>query len=283
MNQNINQHIELGIINTLLIDRITEPGIFLVALDGEAVLLPNRYVTPQMKVYDKLEVFIYTDSEDRLIATTAMPLAMANQFGYFKVVDSARFGAFVDIGLMKDLFVPKNMQKSRFEIGDKRILRVIVDQHTNRLIGDERIIKYLLNDTSEFQQNQEVDILVFAKTDLGFKVIVNHNFEGLIYANEVFGKLKVGDSQKGYIKNIREDGKIDISLQPIGAIKKDLSAQKVIEVLQKNSGKIGFCYKSEAEDIYKAFGLSKKSFKAALTTLINDKLIKLEDCEIELI
>lgn len=271
----MNQNIEIGKINTLLIDRITPPGIFLVALDGEAILLPNRYVTDDMKVYDKISVFVYTDSEDRLIATTITPTAMADEFGYFEVVGATEFGSFINIGLMKDILVPKNRQKNPFRIGDKKILRIIVDENTNRLIGDERILRYLSNDISTLNQNDEVKLLIFAKTPLGYKAIINNSFEGMLFSNEIFKTIKIGDTIKGYIKNIREDGKIDLSLQPTGTAKKDNAAEKIMELLNKKE-QMPFTYKSEAEDISKVFGISKKAFKAALTILIETKQISLE-------
>jgi predicted RNA-binding protein (virulence factor B family) len=273
----MDERIQLGKINTLKIDRITPPGIFVVAGDGEAVLLPNRYVEKSMKVDDEIDVFVTTDSEDRLVALRERPIAMVDEFGFFEVVNVESFGAFVDWGLPKDLFVPRKNQKTPFKVGQWRILRVIYDAQTDRLTGDERIMRYLSKDIGTLKEKDEVELLVLARTPLGYKVIVNSNFEGMLFTNEIFEEINVGDSKKGFIKTIREDGKLDITLRPIGEKRKDEAAEKVLSVLRKNGGKIDFTYKSDAEDIKAVFGLSKKSYKAALTKLIESDLIVLED------
>lgn len=273
----MDDRIALGIINTLKIDRITPPGAFLVAGDGEAVLLPNRYMTKSMQVGDELAVFVTTDSEDRLVALSERPIAMVDEFGFFEVVNVESFGAFVDWGLPKDLFVPKRNQKTPFRVGQWRILRVIYDAQTDRLTGDERIMRYLSKETAALKEKEEVELLVLAHTPMGYKVIVNNTYEGMIFHNEIFEDIEVGDTKTGFIRLIREDGKLDITLRPIGEKRKDEAAEKVLSVLAKNGGKIDFTYKSDAEDIKKVFGLSKKSYKAALTTLIDSKVITLGD------
>lgn len=277
----MNERIELGKINTLKIDRITPPGAFLVSGDGEAVLLPNRYMTKSMKVGDELAVFVTTDSEDRTVALGERPAAMVDEFGFFEVVAAESFGAFVDWGLPKDLFVPRRNQKTPFKVGDKRIIRVIYDGETDRLIGDERIVRYLSKDTAALRPKEEVELLVLARTPMGYKVIVNSAYEGMIYQNEIFEPVQVGDLRKGYVKLIREDGKLDISLRAMGEKRKDEASEKVLSVLTKNGGKMPFTYKSDAEDIKKVFGLSKKSYKAALTLLIDSGKITLTDKGIE--
>jgi len=292
----MNEKIILGEINTLLIKRDTDHGFFLVPSrtkeeiceqsDTEAyeVLLPNAYITDDMQLDDEIEVFIYTDSEDRLVATTDYPKALINEFAFVKVVDVAPFGAFVDIGLPKHLLVPNNKQKNKFHVGDKRIIRVMKDEQTNRLIGIEKITSFLSSDTKHFKKNQEVKVLVISKTPLGFKVIVDNNYEGMLYTNEVFCKLFTGDTKKAYIKTIREDGKLDISLQAIGKnAKKDAGSEKILELLQKNNGSLPFTYKSDADEIVKVFNISKKNFKSSLTLLIEAKKISLDEFGIQLI
>jgi len=273
----MDDRIALGVINTLKIDRITPPGIFLVAGDGEAILLPNRYTTPSMQVGDELAVFVTTDSEDRLVALLERPIAMVDEFGFFEVVSVESFGAFVDWGLPKDLFVPKRNQKTPFKVGQWRILRVIYDAQTDRLTGDERIMRYLSKETAALKEKDEVELLILARTPMGYKVIVNNAYEGMIFHNEIFENIEVGDTKTGFIKLIRDDGKLDITLRPIGEKRKDEAAQKVLSVLAQNGNKMDFTYKSDAEDIKKVFGLSKKSYKAALTTLIDSKAITLGD------
>ncbi len=271
----MNKIIELGTINQLQINRVTEPGLYLVPQnEEECVLLPNAYITSSMQVGDIIEVFIYTDSEDRLVATTLMPYALKDEFGFLEVVDTSKFGAFVNWGLPKDLLVPKNKQKTPFVIGEKRLIRVIEDENTKRLIGVEKITSFLQKETQHFKQNDEVDILLFAKTPMGFKVIVNNNYEGMIFHNEIFEKVKVGDKKKAFIKLVREDGKLDISLQKIGAKGDDEALNKVLSLLEKNSGFLPYTSKSDADVITKIFGLSKKNFKAVLTKLISQDKIE---------
>jgi len=274
----INEHIQLGEINTLKINRITEPGIYLEAQDEEVVLLPNAYITPAMQVDDELEVFIYTDSEDRLVATTQTPYGMKNQFMFTKVVDTTSFGAFVDWGLLKDLFVPKNRQKTPFRVGDSRIVRIVEDEETSRLIGVEKITSFLSSETQNLETNQEVDILLFAKTPMGYKVIINDTYEGMIYKNEIFSDVNVGEKLKAYIKNIREDKKVDVSLQPIGKSNADdINIKKVLDVLEQNFNDLPYNYKTDADTIKELFGISKKAYKRALTKLVEDNIIKIDE------
>jgi uncharacterized protein len=248
-----------------------------VAGDGEEILLPNRYLTNDMKVGMEVSVFLTTDSEDRLVALTDKPSTMVDEFGVFTVVDATGFGAFVDWGLPKDLFVPKKNQKKPFVKAEKKILRVVYDPTTDRLIGDEHIGRYLSKDVPVYEKGQEVDLLVFAKTDLGFKVIVDNLYEGLVFHKEIFETVYVGQKRKGFAKLVREDDKLDISINPIGEQRKSNAAEKVLAILTKNGGKMEFTYKSDAEDIKKKFQLSKKNFKAALTQLISEKKITLEE------
>lgn len=274
----MNKTIELGTINQLQINRVTEPGLYLVSEDeDECVLLPNAYITSSMQVDDIIDVFIYTDSEDRLVATTLKPKALKDEFGFLEVVDISNFGAFVNWGLPKDLLVPKNKQKTPFVIGEKRLIRVIEDENTKRLIGVEKITSFLKKDTEHFKQNDEVEILLFVKTPMGFKVIVNNDFEGMIFTNEIFERVKVGDKKRAFIKQVREDGKLDISLQKIGSKGDDEALNKVLLLLEKNGGFLPYTSKSDAEVIIKIFGLSKKNFKAVLTKLIAQE--KIENAE----
>lgn len=271
----MNQKIQLGKINQLKIDRVSEPGVYLVSqTEGESVLLPNAYITTKMQIGDILEVFIYTDSEDRLVATTQTPYAKKDEFAFLEVVDSSKFGAFVDMGLPKDLLVPKNRQKTPFRVGEKRFVRVIEDEKTNRLIGVEKFASFLKKVDCAFEVNDEVEILLFAKTPLGFKVVVNNNYEGMIFHNEVFEMIHVGDKRKAYIKNVRDDGKLDISLQQIGSKSNDDAQNKILEYLEKNGDFMEFTSKSDADAIKKTFGLSKKNFKAALTKLLSQDKIE---------
>ncbi|MCT7584096.1 S1 RNA-binding domain-containing protein [Aliarcobacter butzleri] len=268
----MNEKIEIGKINTLKVNRVSEPGIYLISGDETEVLLPNAYVEKAMLVDSLLDVFIYTDSEDRLVATTLKPYLYLHEFAFLKVVDTAKFGAFVDIGLPKDILVPKNRQKSSFNVGSYKVLQLQLDEKTNRLIASE---KYdLLKKIRNLEKNDEVEIILYSKTPLGYKVIVNNRYEGMIFHSEVFENLKIGDKKRAYVKNVREDNKLDISLQKIG---QKIVDDKVFEVLEKNGGILNFTYKSEAEDIKEVFGISKKSFKASLTKLLSENKIILEE------
>ena len=286
MNDKIkNLNIKMGEINTLEVMRDTDYGLFLESKDEDEVLLPNAYVEEaDMPIGELIDVFIYTDSEDRPVASTKLPYAKLGEFGYFTVVDYKSYGAFVNWGLPKDLFVPLSQQKSHFTIGKKYILRVSLDEKTNRLYATQKIGKYFSRDTTGLHQNRAIDMLILAQTPLGYKVIVNNTFEGMIFNNEIFETIRVGDRKKGFIKTVRIDGKLDISLQEIGKNAKiKNSTDTVIEILKENSGEINFTYKSNADDIKDIFGLSKKNFKKALTGLIEKKEIELLANSIKLI
>ena len=274
-----NDHIRIGEINTLKIERDTDYGYYLSAKDYEEVLLPNIYIMEdEMPMGSLLDVFVYTDSEDRPVATTKMPYAKLGEYGYFTVVDYKSYGAFVNWGLPKDLFVPLSQQKEYFNIGKKYVLRVCLDEKTGRLYGTQKIGKYFKRDLKGLQQNQMCEMLILAKTPLGYKVIVDNRYEGMLFENEIFETLRVGDRKKGYIKTVRKDGKLDMSLQPIGkAAKLTLAEGTVLQLLKEADGRLPFTYKSDAEAIAKTFGLSKKNFKRTLTALIDAGSIVLED------
>ena len=274
-----NQYLELGLLNTLRVDRHTPHGIFLMAEDGHDVLLPQAYVTDEMIEDSLLEVFLYTDSEDRLIATTLTPTAMLDQFALFEVVDVAPFGAFVNWGLSKDLLVPNMFQKEPFKVGDKRFLRVVYDERTHRLVGTEKLGDFFERKVKGLAPNKEVNILIISKTPLGFKCIVEGKYEGLIYHNEIFETVTIGESRKAFVKTIRKDGNIDLTLRKPGS-KKEVtlgSADKVLTLLKQNNGIMPYNYKSDAELIKDIFGLSKKEFKRSLTTLVDSNKIEVKD------
>ncbi|MCT7519142.1 CvfB family protein [Aliarcobacter cryaerophilus] len=274
----MDEKIKQGVVNTLRVNRVSEPGIYLISGDETEVLLPNAYVKKDMAIDSLLDVFIYTDSEDRLVATTLKPYLYLNEFAYLKIVDSAKFGYFVDIGLPKDLLVPKNRQKGTYNIGSYKVLQMQFDERTSRLIASEKYI--LEEEPKNLKQGDEVEIILYSKTPLGFKVIVNNSYEGMIFHSEIFENLKIGDKKRAYIKNLREDKKLDISLQKIG---EKVDSNKVLEILKANSGVLNFTYKSDAEDIKNIFAMSKKAFKATLTKLIDEKKINLENDRICLI
>ncbi|PHO09378.1 DNA-binding protein [Malaciobacter canalis] len=278
----MNKQIKLGEINTLKINRASEPGLYLISEDEVEVLLPNAYIKDGMELGKTVDVFIYTDSEDRLVATTLTPKLKLNEIAALEVVDIARFGAFVDIGLPKDILVPINKQKSPFKVGEKRVLKLVEDEKSNRLIATEKFKEEYDRNTNSFKTNDEVEIIVYKKTPLGFKVYVNKNFEGMIYHNEIFSKLNIGDIKKAYVKTVRDDGKLDIVLQKIGVKNSDDDLYKIVEVLKSNNNYLEVTSKSDSELITKLFEMSKKRFKAALNTLITENRVILEANAIKL-
>jgi hypothetical protein len=278
----VNERIELGLVNQLKIDRKSDHGFYLVAEDGDDVLLPNAYITKEMQLGDEIEVFIYNDSEDRYVATTQRPKALLGEFGYFEVVDVAPFGAFVDWGLPKHLFVPKAFQKIPLEVGMKFVFRVCYDEKTDRLIGAHKFKNFLESEPKDLSLNQKVELIVREKTPLGYKVIVENRYEAMIYHNEIFEDIWIGQKKFGYVKNIREDKKIDISLQPVGKDNEDIAIHRIKKVLLKNGGELECNYKSSPELIKELFGLSKKNYKKALTKLLEDGVIVIEEERITL-
>ena len=273
----MNETLKIGEINILTIDRDTVPGLFLRALDESDILLPNQYVTDKMHIGDTIDVFVYTDSEDRPVATTAMPKAMVNEIAFVEVVDTTPIGAFVNWGLPKDLFVPRALQKRPFAVGEKRLVRVILDEQTNRLVGTEKISGALEMPPKSFYPNTPVAFMIIAKTPMGYKVIVDHKYEGMIYANEIFEEVRVGQIKNGFVKVLRPDGKLDLSLQMVGKAKASDAADKILSMIKANGGMLPYNYKSDPDLIQKTFGLSKKNFKSALTQLVDSKKITVQE------
>lgn len=280
-----NLSIKIGEINTLEVMRDTDFGYFLEAKDDNEVLLPNVYVMEdEMPMGSLVDVFVYTDSEDRPVATTKMPYAKLGEYGYFTVVDYKPYGAFVNWGLPKDLFVPLSQQKEHFTIGKKYLLRVCLDEQTGRLFATQKIGKYLNRDMKGLHQNKVLDAIVLAKTPLGFKVVVDNQYEGMLFSNEIFEDIRIGDIKKVYIKTVRKDFKLDVSLQPIGKKAKIGEGEgTILQLLKESEGELPFTYKSDADKIKAKFGMSKKNFKRTLTELVETKQVQLMDNSIVLL
>ncbi len=274
--------LELGEINTLKIDRLTTPGAYMMAQDGNDVLLPGQYLTAEMKEGMLLDVFLYTDSEDRLVATTNKPTAMLDEMALFTVVDTAPFGAFMDWNLSKDLLVPNMFQKTPFKVGEKRFIKVIYDERTHRLVGTEKIGDFLEKKVVGLAANKVVEILIIQRTPLGFKCIVNDKYEGLIYHNEIFETIELGEKRTAYVKSVRKDGNIDLTLRKPGSKKSGGSNDKVLALLKESKGIMPYNYKSDAELIRDVFGVSKKEFKRTLTSLQDAGKIEVKDTGIYL-
>lgn len=273
---NIDETLKVGVVNTLRVARDTDFGLYLNAKDGNEVLLPNAYALDTLVVDDIIDVFLYTDSEDRIVATTLRPKAMLGEYGYFKVQSYKSYGAFVDWGLPKDLFVPLGEQKEYFYIDKWYVLRVCLDEKTNRLYATQKIGKWFSKEMSGLYPSKEITMFVLAKTPLGYKVIVDGKYEGMLFDNEIFEPLQIGDIRSGSIKNVRKDFKLDCLLTGTKISTQD-SSQKIVEKLNIHNGTMPFTYKSDAKEIYEAFGMSKKSFKKALTDLIDVEKIVLND------
>jgi predicted RNA-binding protein (virulence factor B family) len=265
--------------------RDTDYGYFLEAKDEAEVLLPNVYVMEdEMPMGSLIDVFVYTDSEDSPVATTKLPYAKLGEYGFFTVVDYKAYGAFVNWGLPKDLFVPLSQQKEHFTIGKKYLLRVCLDEQTGRLFATQKIGKYFNRDMKGLHQNKSFDAIVLAQTPLGYKVIADNQYEGMLFTNEIFEKLRIGDVKKVYIKSVRKDFKLDLSLQPIGKkLKIDEAEGTILQLLKEAEGILPFTYKSDANNIKKTFNMSKKNFKATLTVLIDTKQIELQADSIKLL
>jgi predicted RNA-binding protein (virulence factor B family) len=276
---------EVGKYNTLQILRGTSVGMYLGDTEGNDVLLPHKYIPENAQIGEDIEVFIYRDSEDRLIATTLKPFITLNQFAILEVVAVSKFGAFLDWGLEKDLFVPFKEQNHKLVTGHYVAAYLYLDEQTDRVVASAKVHKFFKNlDGVDLEIGQEVDLLVFEKTDLGHNVIINNLYKGLIYENEVFKRLAWGDVSKGYVKTIREDGKIDISLQPIGFLKTlEPNAKLIIEKLESSGGVLNLSDSSEPFEIMQILEMSKKNFKKAIGSLYKDKKIRILETSIELI
>lgn len=267
---------------TLDIVKFTDQGAYLDGGPYGEILLPNRYVPENSVEDDEVDVFISFDSEDRIVATTDFPYAMVGEFGYMEVVDVATVGAFLDWGLPKNLFVPFREQKTKMELGRSYFVYVYVDEKTGRIAATAKIDKYLNAELPEYEEEQEVELHIARQTDIGYLAIINGLDQGIIYTNEVFKPIKIGDKVPGFIKKVREDGKIDLSLEKQGYKKVDPVAQNILTVLKENNGTLALNDKSDPELIKRKLGISKKTFKKAIGALYKDKIIVIDSEGIKL-
>ncbi|MEX0982125.1 MAG: S1-like domain-containing RNA-binding protein [Bacteroidales bacterium] len=276
--------IEIGKYNDLQILRETSVGLYLGAEDGEDVLLPIRYCPDSYEIGNRIRVFVYPDNEGRKVATNLIPKVLVNEFAFLQVKAIESVGAFIDWGLDKDLLVPFREQRQRMEKGRWYVVYMYVDEKTGRLVGTNKIEQRLQNDYLKVKEGDEAELLIMQKTDLGYSAIINHEHKGLIYENEIFGDIHIGQRLTGYIKNIREDSKIDLSLQPPGYEKaKDLQSDLLTRKLWENNGFLPLNDKSNPELIYASLGLSKKAFKRTVGTLYKEKKIEITNDGIKLI
>ncbi len=274
--------IEVGKYNTLEIYRKVDFGVYLTDEEDE-VLLPLKQVPPGVDVGDYLEVFVYLDSEQRPIATTRRPKAVAGEMALLKVTDVNRIGAFLDWGLEKELLVPFKEQREPMIVGHEYVVKVIVDPVSGRLMGSNRMSYYAKSGQGDLKQGQEVDILVCYEVKIGYAVLINDEYQGMLYRNEVFKPLKPGDRDKGFISKLREDGKIDVSLRKPGFKGVVKEKSPVLEKLEAAGGSLPFNSKSSPEDIKKEFNLSKKVFKQIIGMLYKERKIVITDDGIALV
>ncbi len=274
---------EIGRYNTLKIVKQVDFGVYLDGGSDGEILLPSRYVPENCNIDDMLDVFIYLDSEDRTIATTEEPLAVVNEFTYLKVVSATSIGAFLDWGLPKDLLVPFREQKVKMEEGKSYLVYVYLDEESKRLAASAKLEKFVDNLPVEYEEGQEVELIIANKTDLGYRAIIEDAHWGMLYANEVFTPLQTGQRVFGYIKKIREDEKIDLSLYKQGYEKVDDFSKNILDYLKENQGFTPFNDKSSSEEISNTFGISKKTFKKVIGNLYKRKLITISPEGIRLV
>jgi len=269
--------IQIGQFNILEILRDTEPGLFLGDADNNEVLLPNRYVPEHFEIGDKIEVFVYLDNEERIIATTTEPYILDGEFAMLRCNEVTKFGAFLDFGLVKELFCPFKEQAFPMKKGGWYLVRCYLDEVTERLVASSKTNRFLDNKELTVSQFDQVDIIVSHPSDLGMNVIVNNKHTGLIYKDNIFQDISVGDKLKGIVKKIRPGNKLDISLGEIGYRNIEPNAEKIMQELTDNNGFLALTDKSSPENIKDALQMSKKTFKKALGTLYKQKLVDLKD------
>ena len=269
-------HIRLGEYNLLEVVKEVDFGVYLDGSEDGEILLPTRYVPQGCKPGDVLNVFIYLDMDERLIATTLQPYVKVGEFACLEVAWVNQYGAFLDWGLMKDLFVPFRGQKMKMLKGNSYVVHVHLDEDSYRIVASAKVEKYLSKDMPEYNAGDEVEVLVWQKTDLGFKVIVDNKFGGMIFKNEIFTDVRTGMKMTAYIKQVRPDGKIDLELQKGGVKKVEDFADTLLEYIRSNGGSTPLNDKTEADVIYSTFGVSKKTFKKAVGDLYKKRLIVLE-------
>ena len=269
--------IELGKYNQLEVVKEVDFGVYLDGGEEGEILLPTRYVPEDCMIGDILNVFLYLDMDERLIATTLTPYVQVGQFACLEVSWVNEYGAFLNWGLMKDLFVPFREQKMKMQVGRKYVIHAHLDEESYRIVASAKVERYLSKDKPEYASGDEVNILIWQKTDLGFKAIIDNKYSGLLYENEIFTSLETGMEMKAFVKQVREDGKVDLILQKPGFEKIDDFSITLLDYIKEQGGRINLNDKSPAEDIYDTFGVSKKTFKKGVGDLYKKRLISLHE------
>lgn len=268
--------IKIGTYNELEIIKQVDFGFYLDGADEGEILLPKRYATDEMQVGDLVNVFLYFDSEDRLIATTQKAKAESGEFASLKVIDTNRAGAFLDWGLPKDLLVPFNQQKIPMKEGYGYIVYIYQDDISERLVASSKLDRFLDREPANYKKGDKVDLLIADKTDLGFKAIINDKHWGVLFESEVFGDMGIGKKCKGYIKQVREDGKLDLGLTQVGYGKIDALAERIVQTMKQHQGYLPLSDKSSPDQIAKILKMSKANFKKAIGSLYRKSIIDIE-------
>lgn len=270
-------NIKLGDYNQLKVVKSVDFGLYLDGGNEGEILLPKRYVPVGTKIGDGLDVFIYLDQDERPVATTEKPIARVGDFAYLECTWVNEYGAFLNWGLMKDVLCPFHEQKKRMERGHSYIVHIHIDEESYRIVASAKVEHYFTSEPPHYAVGQEVDLLVWQKTDLGFKVIIDNCRPALVYENQIFKPIHTGDCMKGYIANVRDDGKIDVMLQPIGRRQTLDFAEELLRYLKEHGGACDLGDKSDAEDIRERFGVSKKTYKRAIGDLYKRHLITISE------
>lgn len=275
--------IHIGEFNTLEIIREAEQGVYIADTEGNEVLLPNRYVPESYKIWDKIEVFVYLDNEERLVAVTDKPYIIRGEFAMLRCNQITDHGAFLDWGMVKELFCPFKEQAFKMKAGAWYLVYCYLDEKTGRLAASSKTNHFLDNKELTVSQFEEVDVIISHPSEIGMNVIVNNIHSGLIFQDDIYKELSVGDRMRGVVKKIRPDNKLDITLEKIGYRKIEPNADAIIHELEDNSGYLNLTDKSDPEDIKAQLQMSKKTFKKAIGTLYKQRLIEIKDDGIYLI
>ena len=273
----------IGRFNVLKVLRETGSGYFLDGGELGDILLPGNNVPSALEVDDQIEVFIYFDSEDRIIATTDDPYCEVGEFALLEVVEVNAVGAFLNWGLQKDLLVPFREQKVKMEPGSWHIVYVYLDEQTNRIAASAKVDKFLDKEPATYKPGDEVELFIYGPCPLGYNAIINNSHWGMLYSSEVFQPLNRGEHITGYISKVREDGKIDLNLYPAGFKKASTSSELIVEYLKRKNGFMPLTDKSPADEIYETFGISKKNFKMAIGSLYKNRVIEIGQNGIRLV
>lgn len=274
--------IQAGQFHVLKVVKKVEFGLYLQAEEQE-ILLPKRFAPREAKEGDELRVFLYHDSENRMIATTQEPYAVVGEIALLKAIGKTPQGAFLDWGLMKDLFLPLSQQESRIVVDESYLVYVYLDEQTGRVAATERLARFLKNEELTVNEGEAVDLIVWQKTDIGYKMIINNKHTGVLHFSDVFRELQYGEKLQGYIKTIREENKIDVGIGEKGYKRVENETDRILSLLREHSGYLPYSDKSSPEDIYSFFGVSKKTFKMSIGKLYKERKIELTQTGIRLL